>query len=35
VELQLQEPRVGALTPVQAFGAAFALQVPGTWIQEL
>src|SRR5262249_721557 len=24
VELQLREPRVGALTPVQAFGASFA-----------
>jgi saccharopine dehydrogenase (NAD+, L-lysine-forming) len=35
VELQLQEPRVGALTPVQAFGAGFALLVPGTRIQEL
>jgi len=35
VELQMQEPRVGALTPVQAFGASFALLVPGTRIQEL
>jgi saccharopine dehydrogenase (NAD+, L-lysine-forming) len=35
VELQLHEPRVGALTPVQAFGADFALRVPGTRIQEL
>jgi len=35
VELQTQEPRVGALTPVQAFGASFALLVPGTRIQEL
>ena len=35
VELQMQEPRVGALTPVQAFGAGFALLVPGTRIQEL
>jgi short subunit dehydrogenase-like uncharacterized protein len=35
VELQLREPRVGALTPVQAFGADFALLVPGTHIQEL
>jgi short subunit dehydrogenase-like uncharacterized protein len=35
VELQLHEPRVGALTPVQAFGAEFALRVPGTRIQEL
>ena len=35
LELQLHEPRVGALTPVQAFGADFALLVPGTRIQEL
>jgi len=28
-------PRVGALTPVRAFGADFALGVPGTQIQEL
>jgi len=35
VESQLDEPRVGALTPVQAFGAGFALLVPGTRIQEL
>jgi short subunit dehydrogenase-like uncharacterized protein len=35
VELQLQEPRMGALTPVQAFGASFALLVPGTSIREL
>jgi short subunit dehydrogenase-like uncharacterized protein len=35
IELQLQRPRVGALTPVQAFGADFALLVPGTRIQEL
>jgi short subunit dehydrogenase-like uncharacterized protein len=35
VELQLDEPRVGALTPVQAFGADFALLVPDTRIQEL
>jgi len=35
LELQLQEPRRGALTPVQAFGADFALLVPGTRIQEL
>ena len=35
LELQLQEPRVGALTPVQAFGGGFALLVPGTGIQEL
>jgi len=35
LELQLHEPRVGALTPVQAFGAEFALLVPGTRIQEI
>jgi short subunit dehydrogenase-like uncharacterized protein len=35
VELQMQEPRVGALTPVQAFGSSFALLVPGTRIQEI
>ena len=35
VELQMQEPRQGALTPVQAFGAHFALLVPGTHIQDL
>jgi len=35
LELQLHEPRVGALTPVQAFGAELALLVPGTHIQEL
>jgi short subunit dehydrogenase-like uncharacterized protein len=35
LELQLRQPRVGALTPVQAFGAEFALLVPGTRIQEL
>jgi len=35
LELQLQEPRLGALTPVQAFGADFALLVPGTSIREL
>ena len=35
LELQLHEPRLGALTPVQAFGADFALLVPGTRIQEL
>lgn len=35
LELQLQEPRVGALTPVQAFGANLALLVPGTRIQDL
>jgi short subunit dehydrogenase-like uncharacterized protein len=35
MELQWHEPRIGALTPVQAFGAEFALLVPGTHIQEL
>jgi hypothetical protein len=35
VESQLRDPRVGALTPVQAFGRDFALLVPGTRIQEL
>ena len=35
LELQWHEPRIGALTPVQAFGAEFALLVPGTHIQEL
>jgi hypothetical protein len=35
LELQLHEPRVGALTPVQAFGAGCALLVPGAHIQEL
>ena len=35
VELQMSEPRVGAYTPAQAFGAGFALRVPGTTIQEL
>jgi len=35
LELQLQQPRTGALAPVQAFGASFALLVPGTRIQEL
>ena len=35
VELQMQEPRVGALTPVQAFGSSFALLVPGRRIQEI
>ena len=35
VELQLRDPRVGALTPVQAFGADFASLVPDTHIQEL
>ena len=35
VESLLDTPRVGALTPVEAFGADFALEVPGTRIQEL
>jgi short subunit dehydrogenase-like uncharacterized protein len=35
LELQLEAPRVGALTPVQAFGANLALLVPGTRVQEL
>jgi short subunit dehydrogenase-like uncharacterized protein len=35
LELQLKEPRVGALTPAQAFGPGFALLVPGTRIHEL
>jgi short subunit dehydrogenase-like uncharacterized protein len=35
LELQLDEPRLGALTPVQAFGSGFALLVPGTQIQEI
>jgi len=35
VEALLNTPRVGALTPVEAFGANFALEVPGTRIQEL
>jgi len=35
LELQLHEPRLGALTPVQAFGADFALLVTGTRLQEL
>ena len=35
LELQLHEPRLGALTPAQAFGADFPLLVPGTRIQEL
>jgi len=35
IELQLHEPRRGALTPAQAFGARFALLVPGTHIREL
>jgi saccharopine dehydrogenase (NAD+, L-lysine-forming) len=35
LELQQREPRVGALTPVQAFGADFALLVPGTRLEEI
>ena len=35
VESLLQAPRIGALTPVQAFGADFALGAPATRIQEL
>jgi len=35
VESLLSDPRVGALTPVQAFGSGFALLVPNTRIQEL
>jgi hypothetical protein len=35
VELPLRDRRVGALTPVQAFRAGFALLVPDTRIQEL
>lgn len=35
LELQQREPRVGALTPVQAFGSDFALRVPGTRIEEM
>ena len=35
VELQLPGHRVGALTPVQAFGSDFALSIPGTRIEEL
>ena len=35
VELQLRQSRTGAITPVQAFGAGFALLVPGTRIEEL
>lgn len=35
LESQLCDPRVGALTPVQAFGAGFALLVPDTRIQAL
>jgi short subunit dehydrogenase-like uncharacterized protein len=35
VESQLRDPRVGALTPVQAFGSNFASLAPDTHIQEL
>jgi short subunit dehydrogenase-like uncharacterized protein len=35
IEQQLRDPRIGALTPVQAFGADLAQRVPGTRIQEL
>jgi short subunit dehydrogenase-like uncharacterized protein len=35
VESLIETPRTGALTPVQAFGADFALAVPGTRMQEL
>ena len=35
VESLLQAPCIGALTPVQAFGADFALGVPGTQIQQI
>lgn len=35
IELQMSAPRVGALTPAQAFGADFALLAPGTRIQAL
>jgi len=35
VESLLKTPRIGALTPVQAFGADFALGVAGTHIEEL
>jgi short subunit dehydrogenase-like uncharacterized protein len=35
LDLQLHEPRLGALTPVQAFGPDFALRVPGTRIEDL
>jgi short subunit dehydrogenase-like uncharacterized protein len=35
LELQLSDVRVGAFTPAQAFGAGFALRVPGTTIKEL
>ena len=35
LELQQREPRVGALTLVQAFDSEFALLVPGTRIEEI
>ena len=35
VESLIEMPRIGALTPVQAFGADFALAIPGTRMQEL
>jgi short subunit dehydrogenase-like uncharacterized protein len=35
LELQLSDGHVGAFTPAQAFGAGFALRVPGTTIKEL
>jgi short subunit dehydrogenase-like uncharacterized protein len=35
VEAQLRHPRIGALTPVQAFGPGFVDLVPDTRIQEL
>lgn len=35
VESQMRDPRVGALTPVQAFGSGFASLAPDTHIQEL
>jgi short subunit dehydrogenase-like uncharacterized protein len=35
VELQLRDTRVGAFTPVQAFGPGLARLVPGTRIQDL
>jgi hypothetical protein len=35
VDQQMQETRMGALTPVRAFGANFALLAPGTRIREL
>jgi short subunit dehydrogenase-like uncharacterized protein len=35
VESLLHTPRIGALTPAQAFGADFAFCVPGTHIEEL